>query len=173
MIMATQKQHHSDEESVISPEYVLKKLGEAISTLSKAYIGGTMAFLQTRRHEIWGCKISTREYRNIAPFDYKAVERLEQLRSSTTITIETYLPWRQYPYQLSLYFLNSWRGRSISIRVHLVIPFDDPLIKACQSGDLAELQRLLHSGRSINLIDPEGRPLLHVEFAPCKVAYSS
>jgi len=56
-------------------------------------------------------------------------------------------------------------GHQLSIRLHHVVPYDDHSIRACQSGDLAELRHILASGGyGNNITDPDRRSLLHVEF---------
>ena len=81
------------------------------------------------------------------------------------MTLRIHLPGREFPNHLSLHFSGMSYGRSLSIRSNHVVPYDDPSIRACQSGDLAKLQHILASGGyGSNTTDPDGRSLLHVEF---------
>ena len=183
IMMATREQLTSDEETVISPAYISTKLDEAISTLSIANIGDTQLEQSTKRYNIFGggITISGRyqnilslrpppSFKNIKPTHHIAVEREKILHQSTIITLRIHLPWREFPIHWSLHSSRTFAGIEYSIlRYHHIVPYNDPSIKACQSGDLAELRHILASGGfCIDTTDPDGRSLLHVEFRSLK-----
>jgi hypothetical protein len=177
--MATRQQLTLDEETVISPAYISAKLDEAISTLSIANISDTQLEQSTKRYNLLGGIISISwRYQDILSFrpppplkNIKSahpditVKLKKSLRRSTIMALRIHLPWRELPNHLILHSLRESYCIQRRICFHHVVPYDDPSIRACQSGDLAELRHILASwGYGYGTTDPDGRSLLHVEF---------